>query len=89
MGGGQAGAAPGFCSGRGRNIGQFFTLIPLKSCTAIALTKISVLGTFNKIVLSKAFKIREFIKIYKKYLHKNLKILQNLSKIKFKRIKKI
>ena len=63
-------AAPGFWFGGGGHRTKFHTLIPLKSCTAMASPKFRFGGTFSKNVLIKDFwKILKFIK----KLRKNLK----------------
>ena len=68
-------AAPGFWFGGEKHRTKFHTLIPLKSCTAMEFGE-----TFRKNVI-----IKDFCKILKnlfKKLHKNLKILQKIFKIK-------
>ena len=74
--------------GRTQNVGsrgehqiKFHTWIPLTYCTAMASPKFQFWGNIQQNVL-----IKDFWKISKN-LHKNLKkILQNFSKIKFKKI---
>ena len=66
--------------GRGQRT-KFHTLIRLKSCTAMASPKFRFGEIFSKNVLIKD--LCKILKIFLKYLHKNLKFLQNFSKLKF------